>query len=415
MPWSPFRPFLILAALAASGPGFPIAAAEEFRFTDSMSVPRYGHTATLLPDGRVLIAGGRGNGATVQQSVEAYDPALDRFFALDDLPGPRTNHSATLLHDGRVLLAGGVGDGEWLASTVLIDPRSGRNAPSGDLAEAQMGHGATLLEDGRVLVAGGLLQRSDGAVEVAAAELFDPASGSFAPAAIYATDNSLFPPGRGPVWPSATRLRDGRVLLAGNLMAEIFDPAANAFEAGGSMQDPSLRHGSYWHSATLLSDGSMLLVGGSDEMNRSSTVQRFDAARDRFTLAGVLHVPRSLHTATELSDGSVLVAGGDTWNQFQGWGAYGGSLSSTERFDPRTGTAAPAAEMQAARVGHTATRLHDGRVLIAGGMSTVPYTGQPVVAPRVLSSAELYGEKTAGGGRACSKPMRRVECRRKGP
>jgi WD40 repeat protein len=116
-----------------------------------------GDTTTLLPDGQVLVAGGDGSSAQAQPTAaaEVYDPASGRFSPTDSMMTPRAFHTATLLADGRVLLAGGENDGGFNSSAELYDPSSGTFSPTGSMSSARQNQVATLLADGRVLVAGG--------------------------------------------------------------------------------------------------------------------------------------------------------------------------------------------------------------------------------------------------------------------
>ena len=127
-----------------------------------MTESRAAHTATLLPDGRVLVAAGDydTHGAS-RSSAELYDPTTGKFTPTGSMVQARTNHTATLLSDGRVLFVGG-----WSATTPafksaeLYDPKAGTFSSSGSLETARYGHTATLLSDGRVLIVGGYDEKS---------------------------------------------------------------------------------------------------------------------------------------------------------------------------------------------------------------------------------------------------------------
>jgi hypothetical protein len=139
-----------------------------------MQTAREYHTATLLSDGRALITGGYvvhpGSDDATLASAELYDPATGKFSATASIKNERRQHTATLLSDGRVLIAGGEDESETaLASTELYDPEAGKFSPAGSLAQARFYHTATRLSDGRVLIAGG-----DDESGLASAELYQP-------------------------------------------------------------------------------------------------------------------------------------------------------------------------------------------------------------------------------------------------
>ena len=141
----------------------------------SMIRGRDGHTATLLRDGRVLVVGGLGSGSQIMEvrhSAELYDPAAGSWSATGSMEDPFADHTATLLRDGRVLVAGG-------GSAELYDPASGTWSATASMLEVRSGHTATLLPDGRVLVASGNgMEIGIGGVMLASAELYDPGSGN---------------------------------------------------------------------------------------------------------------------------------------------------------------------------------------------------------------------------------------------
>src|SRR5438094_845565 len=188
-----------------------------------LPAPVWGHTATRLDDGTVLIAGGQ-RGVRYRRAAQLFDPASDTFAALTPMSTPRGRHTATLLRDGRVLLVGGTDGVEPLASLEIYDPtkRTFSPAPSA-LAVARQDHTATLLPDGRVLVAGG----SDFSGALESAELYDPTAGTVSPAAPLNVPRTLA---------SAALLLDGTVLVAGGQTttsedldsAELYDAATHA-------------------------------------------------------------------------------------------------------------------------------------------------------------------------------------------
>jgi hypothetical protein len=212
-----------------------------------------GHTATLLPDGKVLVAGGVDNIRAVA-SAELYDPATGTWAATGSMTTSRVGHTATLLPDGKVLVAGGDG----LASAELYDPASGTWAATGSMTTSRSDHTATLLAGGRVLVAGGY---SDfGSRLLGSAELYDPATGDWTAAGSMTSPRILH---------TATLLPDGQVLVAGGAIgvsptgdtilasAELYDPASGTWTATAGMA--TVRE---FSTATLLPGGTVLMAGG---------------------------------------------------------------------------------------------------------------------------------------------------------
>src|SRR5262249_50552088 len=144
--------------------------------TGSMHDARAMHTATLLSDGRVLVAGGDNDGfGTILASAEIFNPASGTWTATGNMTAVRKGQTATLLSDGRVLVAGG-DNGPRLASAEIFNPATGAWATTSSMAVARSGHAMTLLGDGRALVAGGLTNGSATSTQ-ASAEIFNPATG----------------------------------------------------------------------------------------------------------------------------------------------------------------------------------------------------------------------------------------------
>lgn len=327
-----------------------------FVATGDMTTARAWHTATLLPDGRVLIVGGDSfTTSDGTSTAELYDPATRTFAATGSMSVSRRGHTATLLRDGKVLITGG----SQSSIAELYDPATGTFAQTGSPLEVdQVGRSATLLRDGKVLFTGG--ER---------AELYDPATGTFSFAGNYAG---------GPIWPTANTLPDGRVLLSGENPPEIYDPVADRFALTGSMIEPDYQHGVEWQAATTLQDGSVLITGGNDDMTCGgfTSAELYDPSSGSFRVVGPMRSARDIHTATLLRDGTVLIAGGG-----DGWC---GSMThaTAELYVPATQSFVDAATMTHSRTQHTATLLDDGSVLITGGMSYWPAT--------TLRSAEIY-------------------------
>jgi Galactose oxidase, central domain len=127
-----------------------------WRVTHSLNTARSGHTATLLQNGMVLVAGGSDSNFNRSASAELYDLASGTWTATGSLNTARNMHTATLLQNGMVLVAGGVDSNIIISATAeLYDPTSGTWTFTGSLNTARAGHTATLLQNGMVLVAGG--------------------------------------------------------------------------------------------------------------------------------------------------------------------------------------------------------------------------------------------------------------------
>jgi hypothetical protein len=209
-----------------------------------------GHTATLLGDGQVLLAGGDSGHA----SAELYDPATGTFTSVGPMTESRSGHTASLLADGRVLVAGGSGRPES-ASSEVYDPGTRAFRAGGSMAAGRVNHTATTLGDGRVLLCGGRDTTTMSYAAIRSCELNDPATETFTGAGEMAVPR---------VWHTATLLLDGRVLLAGGSgsdgslgSAELYDPQSGRFSSAGSMVD---RRDMF--TAALLQDGRVLVAGG---------------------------------------------------------------------------------------------------------------------------------------------------------
>jgi len=330
----------------------------------SMTAARAAHSATLLNDGKVLIAGGFGDGFRQLASAELYDPSSGAFIPTGDMTTARARHTATLLANGKVLIAGGVIDtqqGTYLVSAEIYDPTTGTFSPTGNLISGGWSR-STLLPDGRAFIA-----------EDGNAELYDPASGTFALTGAYASPTSLAD--------TVTLLPSGQVLVAAgcgatcdvNGATEVFDPKTGAFSLTGPRSPPG------WPStATLLMNGTVLFVEA-DDSAFPDQAELYDPTSGTFTQIGRTHSVHEFSTATRLPDLTVLIAGG----QLPG----GNGSTAVELYDPATRTFANAANLILGRHEHTATLLPDGTVLIAGGYSIWAW---PNVKPS--GSAEIYKE-----------------------
>jgi hypothetical protein len=346
-----------------------------FAPASAMTIARSGHSATLLPNGRVLIAGGASaasfSSSRVLDSAEVYDPEANTFRSIGTMTTARRMHTATLLPDDTVLIAGGYDEGGGaLASAELYDPVGGTFRATGSLSVARGGHTAILLPTGKVLVIGGYGTRAY--PDVAPAELYDPASHTFSAAGAYV--------GRGgcDFCAPSILLADGTVLFPGQYPAQLYDPRSDSFSPGGMMISDQ-------QGAVALTNGKVLFAGGV-EIGRSSRTELYDPVTHTFASTGNMASPRDWHTLTWLPNGMVLAAGGETDGCTGNSCTFAGSVASAELYDPSTGAFFATGSMAAIRSSHTATLLRDGRVLVAGG---VAYGGIGMFYGS-LASAEVY-------------------------
>ena len=227
-----------------------------FTQTASLTTVRIGHEATLLADGRVLITGGMtaSRETALLASAEIYDPSTGAFTGAGNMSEPRADHTATLLLDGKVLVAGGLGlrnsSSGLTSSAELYDPATNSFSPVAGMNFHRHKHSAVLLNDGKVLIAGGIASYPD-KPRYTTAELFDPATNSFVKTGDMILD-------RFKVKNAAVLLRNGRVLIAGGSWGlEIYDPATGTFSF-----KPSQMMMRYYSTATLLPDGRVVIIGG---------------------------------------------------------------------------------------------------------------------------------------------------------
>jgi N-acetylneuraminic acid mutarotase len=336
--------------------------------TGDLNTARYAHTATLLPNGKVLVAGGVGPNScsTSNSTAELYDPITGTWSHTGSLNTARISHTATLLQNGQVLVAGGHalagGYAVFLNSAELYDPATGMWRPTGSFNTIKNGGSATLLPNGKVLIVGSDLNNR------LVAELYDPATGTWsstgAPSLPWGGHSVLLPNGKvlavwvGSHWDN----------YYGELFAELYDPATGQWSATGSVNSMH-----FADTVTLLRNGKVLVTGDGTQS------QLYDTTTGTWSITGSLNTSRyNYYTATLQADGRVLVAGGNVNNGF---------VSQAELYDPTVGTWSSISRVIVPRLSHTGTLLRNGKTLIVGGADAAFLNGCDA---SILLSAELY-------------------------
>ena len=336
-----------------------------FTATGSMTKPREAHTSTLLLDGHVLLTGGHSSeslASTTANSAELYDPSSGTFASTGSMGAPRFSHTATRLPDGRVLVAGGYdANGYSLNTAEIYDPAAGTFTAAANMTTARSIHTATLLQSGKILIAGGV---ENGVGTIATAELYDPASDTFTSTGSMSIARSYH---------KAALLANGQVLMvpgsdgADYTSAEVYDPAAGAFHAVPFPNSTSLmeaRVNLVAATVNLLPNGRALTTLTWPECQGAAIeTNLYDPAAGMFT-AGADMTSRHCDSAgVQLSDGAVLIVGGLQ----DGVGPNPGA----DVYDPGAGVFSPAGPMVAAHNYHRATLLGSGEVLVTGGVDAI--------------------------------------------
>jgi hypothetical protein len=322
--------------------------------TGDMVEIRFGASATLLPNGDVLVAGGSprfNRGGITRATAELYDPSTGRWTLTGSMREARQDHSAVLLANGKVLVLGGNasdgGPARLLSSAELYDPSTGTWTDTGRLLSARTNATATLLADGRVLVAGGVSSSADRPER--SAEVYDPATGTWAKTSAMRVARNGH---------TATLLPDGHVLVTGGqccsdpavASSELYDPISGTWTATGAL-DSARRN----HAAVLLSNGKVLVYGGDDGNSASpaiTTAELYDPATGMWVATGSPGSPGNTleGQAVRLSDGRVAAIG----------------LGAHELYAPTSGSwsAIVGGPDIGGPIVHTATLLVDGRILV---------------------------------------------------
>ncbi len=341
--------------------------------------PREMHTATLLDDGTVLVAGGIGE-AGYLQSAEIYDPLTQGFTALvNDMTKRRSSHTATLLDDGRVLLAGGYNGGSFLNTAEIYDPLLQTFTAVGNLNESRRKHTANLLSNGTVLIIGG----SYGAgLYRSTTEIFDPLTETFSPGSNLSVGRSIhttttMPPGAST---DVLFIVGGRDATGTLTSVEIYrDGVITPLGA-------DLKEDRGYHTATALDNGDLLVVGGYTDDGAGGLEARgaelYDSLAGSFEIIGDFLYPRYNHSAVKMGNGLVLISGGsesaikvatemEVYDPEAGEsGEFIDEFNYTEDDEIVAHTGFPEfhpPSMGTPRYGHTTTKLANNQIIIVGG------------------------------------------------
>ncbi len=301
----------------------------------------YGHTATLLSDGRLLIIGGRDDTVPLSD-IFIYDASANQFKeAVSKLITPRFDHTATILSDGKVLITGGSDSAGPISSLEIYDPASDAiSALSNSLSTPRSGHTATLLSDGRVLITGGT---DSSGISLDSAEVYDPKTQTFS-----LLSQKMTTPRSNH---TSTLMPDGRVIIIGGTninntttllnTAEVFTPSTETF----TPLSGQLKKGRFAHTATLLPDGRILIALGAgydydeddddddkdtNKLKPYNNAELYDTVADTFIkIAGKLTDKRYAHTANLLTDAGIIIIGGTGKEGGQGAKGHGSGVLLT--------------------------------------------------------------------------------------
>ena len=322
------------------------------------------HAAVAAGDGAVLVIGGSRGENTLSTAIDRFDPALRSFTRLGTLRTGRAGHTATRLPDGRILVLGGATGLQIGNVADLVDERTGAVSHGGRLVRPRDRHAAVALADGRVLVVGGFNDNT--------AEVWDPATNTFRlvgnmlhtrewPTATLLADGRVLVAG-------------GHSEALSYAFAEVFDPRTERFTALAAPAAPAFAARRQFHAAHRLADGRVLILGGEhedplqDRLLPLASVVQFDPSTATLSQRGDLEAPRSVAAAVQLGD-DVALFGGLTPMQ--------APAASAVLY--RSGAPRELAAMPVARHFHTATRMGDGRILILGGDDVGQEPVTPVV------------------------------------
>lgn len=356
-----------IAVALAAGTAMPaFAQGGTFKKTGSMNVPRIAHTATGLPNGEVLVAGGDSSslGGSYLSSTELYNPTSGTWMLTGSMTSARENHQAVLLANGKVLVAGGFNaSGGTLASAELFDPSTSTWTATGSMNTARSNFSLTLLTDGEVL-----------AVQGTSAELYNPATGTWT-----ATGGPTSTVGG----PNAALLQNGQVLAIGESFdtpSELYDPSSGTWSATGTTDTTMLNP-----ITPVLPSGEVLATGSfASGVVSAGTAALYEPSTGEFLQENGPCSCRGFG-GTLLGTGEVLVAGGFITVRHKPHNITE-TVNSAELWDRSTQTWASTGNLTTSRGGESVNLLSNGQALVAGGETFDKHTNQLVV----IANAELF-------------------------
>lgn len=324
-----------------------------------MTLERSFYTATVLPDGRVLAAGGATVGGAITNTAELFNPALNLgeggWQTTRAMGIPRNSHTAALLANGTVLVAGGNTTTGTTSYCEIFFPLTGAWVQTGSMLQARQDHTATLLPDGNVLVAGGF----SGGTYLSSTEVYVSTKGVWEPAGDMTEAN-------GRANHTASLLQDGRVLVVGGLNPLVLNSAEtfNYVTRAWTLTAGTPLGARYRHTATMLPGGRILISGGANSVQPLSASVAFRPFTNDFVSVAAKPVAAYNHTATLLPSGKVLFSGGINNSLPQSY------LRNTESYSLQIDSFVVQRDIPVARSNHTAVLLSSGAVLACGGQSS---------------------------------------------
>ena len=370
-----------------------------FTTTGSLATARTEQQATTLSNGTVLLTGGAvQQDLAITATAQIYDPASATFrYTKNDMTTPRVGHSSSLLPDGRVLIAGGSNGnpdpGGCLSSTEIYDPAADTFTAAAPMNYCRHGHQAVTLSDGRIIVISGYDETSSQVV-TNTVEIFDPKTASWTVAAPLPSGRASF---------AATLLQDGKVLVSGGYWATdadrlqavyLYDPNANSWTAMAPMLAPRENH-----IAITLPTGKVLIFGGNDGTGAIGFAELYDTSvkpSGNSTVVGGISAGGWGANAVSLPDGNVwsaagysslLVSGGSGPDEVCSVG-----LPTAQIYNYKTNAWTDFSPLKASRFNASASLLPSGQVLVAGGIEQACPNGTQTV----LSEAELWEQSPTG-------------------